>query len=317
MRKWFVVLAVVALSGMESTVRLMATPLNSKEIPAHAQVVVYVNFDVMRQSPAWMQFCNTLEQRQSRVAARIDRARAAAREALGIRSFNKIHDMTIFFSNHSRKSIVVLLHASFKPTTLMAAIRPLPDFTQRYYGSHHIWSFNKNSHRTIYLARHGRSMLLIGYRLQSVENEIDLFDGKASGLTGHAELLAGSTPGEMFYMAGVGINKLAFVKSPVLRQIDDCWMRVSQGARSMVIQLQARAVNASAALRIASVLKGIKSQIELAGQNTDQHLAVARAAAVASMVLDVKGPTVHVDWAIPNSLLTKLIPSEAAGSASP
>lgn len=316
MMKWFVALVAVALFGLKWTARLSASPLNPQEIPAHVQLIVYVNFDAMRMSPAWMRFCNTLE-RQPSIAARMGSFRRTAREVLGIRSINKIHDMTIFGSHESRTSVIALVHASFKPGALMTAGRLFPNYTQHHYGKYTILSWNKDPHQTIYLACYGRSLALVGRRLRSVENEIDTLVGKAPALADHAKLLAGSTPGEMFYMAGAGINQLKIVSSPVFRQIDHCWMRVLENKNNLVIQSQARAMTVSAASQIESVIKGIKSQIELAGMTAGRHAAMARAAAAANMVLSVKGRSVHADWTIPNKLIASLLPAPAAASPPP
>ncbi|MGC8541177.1 MAG: hypothetical protein ACP5QA_11170 [Phycisphaerae bacterium] len=308
MMKWFIALTAVALFGLESTARLSASPLNPKEIPARAQFVVYANFDAMRIPPAWMRFCNTVE-RQPRIAAWIGVVRRTARGVLGIRSINKIHDMTIFGSYESRISVVALVHASFKPAALMVAGRLFPDYTEHHYGKYTILSWNKNPHRTIYLACYGRSLALIGSRLRSVENEIDTLDGKVPALTEHSKLLAGSTRDEMLYMAAAGINRQNIVKSAVFRQIDRCWMRASENKSSLVIRSQAMVVSSFAASQIGSVINGIKSQIELAGMNASQHAAMARAAAVSNIVLSVKGRVVHADWTIPNLLITRLLPA--------
>ena len=327
MMKWFVTLTAVALFGLESTAKLTASPLNPKEIPAGSRLIVYMNFDAMRLSPAWMRFCSTVE-RQPGIAARMGSVRSTAREVLGIQSINKIHDMTIFGTYQSRISVVALVHASFKPAALMVAGKLFPNYTNRQYGKFTILSWNKNPHRTIYLACYGRSLALIGRRLRSVENEIDTLDGKAPGLTEHAKLLAGSTPDDMFYIAGAGINKLKLVRSPIFRQIDRCWMHVLENRNSLVIQSQAVAASVSAASQIESVIKGIKSQIELAGLTAGQHAAtagmtasqhavMARAVAVSNMVLSVKGRVVHADWTIPNLLITRLLPAPTVVSSPP
>ncbi len=315
--KCFAMLIAVALFGLKSTAGISASPLNPREIPARTQLVVYMNFDAMRMSPAWMGFCNTLE-KQPGIAARMGSFRRTAREVLGIRSINKIHDMTIFESHESRTSVVALVHASFKPAALIVAGRLFPNYTKHHYGKYTILSWNKDPHRTIYLACYGRSLALIGRRLRSVENEINTLDGKAPSLADRAKLLSGNTPAEMFYMAGVGVNDLKIVRSPVFRQIDRCWIRMLENKNNnLVIQSQARAMTVSAASQIESVIKGIKSQIELAGLTAGRHAAMARAAAVVNMELSVKGQCVRADWTIPNKLIASLLPAPAAASPPP
>jgi hypothetical protein len=294
--RWMKTTAAVFLVGLGSAKLSLADPFDAKQVPADAKWVIHVDMDAARPTKIWDALYTRLindDNFQEKVGQ--------IEQVTNMHFPADVHDITLYGRAVGEQAGVVVLHARMDRGQTLSILQMNASYDEKDYGDYKIVAWEDNG-KKLYAAFHDDSTIIVGRSAENIQAALDVMDGKTESIK-DGPLTAGAKPQLLAYVAVKDVAQLKKQdepQSPIIRQIQNGWISLSEKDGSADVQANLTTDNADTAEQLHAAMDGIKAMVTLAGtgENADPKAQMA-AKALKSFHATAADKSVSVDWSIP------------------
>ena len=299
-------LALAAVAAVALPAR--AAALDPTRVPADAKWVVHLDLDAIRDG-------KTLDVvRSTMTAHELERIRfgmTMLQQYVGLSVERDLHDVTLFASDFTPTSAVVVANAKLPQQRLVGFLSRRPEFKQESVDGREIMSWSDDrSGRTNFGVFYDENTTLVSGSKEALQSAMKMLGGDGGkSISADGVLAKAAEKGTIMFVWGEKLSELAKLdrtQSPLVEKMQSGWMMIKQGeAGGLNMQTQVTAVDEESAKEMKKVIDGIQAFVHLNASKDDR--AKAADIAMGKMETTVEEDKVKLDMTLAPDTIREMI----------
>ncbi len=280
-----------------------AAPLAESDVASGAKWLVHVDIDAFHETKIGGQVHDRAQKNE-----RLQKFLGRVNDDLGMDLEKDLHGATVYGTDFTRDTAVLIVYAHADKEKIMAKIRSKPDFAEsKTNDGQDIYSWSEKlggggQTHTIWVAFPKSGMGVHAANVETLKAALAVIGGKG-GLSSSSPLLADVPKGAFLSGSAIGITEANLpVKSPMTKQIDEIHLAVGENDGDDFVSVKVDTTSADATKQLKSMVDSLTGIVSL---QATEHPEIQQL--MNGLKVEADGKALNAEFKIPADDLIKIL----------